>query len=103
MITPTTGLNTTLPKQSWKSKKEKHINSIKNYITKVLAEAWDHARCSGNCALIILEFMHLDFEALLKKYKKIPQNHKKIQTRLFGSSGSVKNSSGMYFSSYLIW
>ena len=32
----------------------------------MLAEAWDHARCSGNCTLIILEFMILDFEVFLQ-------------------------------------
>ena len=36
----------------------------------MLAVAWDHARCSGNCALIFLEFMILDFEAFLQSRQK---------------------------------
>ena len=36
----------------------------------MLAEAWGHARCSGNCALIILGFTILDFEVFLQKRQK---------------------------------
>ena len=36
------------------------------------AEAWDHARCSGTCALIILEFMIFDFEEFLLKHRQQP-------------------------------
>ena len=37
----------------------------------MLAEAWDHARCSGNCALTIFACMILDFEAFLQDRQTI--------------------------------
>ena len=36
----------------------------------MLAEAQDHARCSESCALIILDFMILDFEVFLQNRQK---------------------------------
>ena len=66
----------------------------------MFAEACDHARCSGNRALIILEFMILDFEGLLQHRKKNTiKSSKADDFAYWGALGVLKNSSGMYFSS----
>ena len=53
----------------------------------MLAEAWDHARCSGNCALINLVLLILDFEAFLQNRQQT--TIKSVKTDNFAYLGAL--------------
>ena len=64
----------------------------------MLAEAWDHARCSGNCALIILEFMIWDFEAFLQnRQQPTIKSSKNDNFAYFGAPGVLKTAPACIF------
>ena len=71
---------------------------INKNILKVLAEAWGHARCSGNCALIVLEFMILNFEAFLQNRQQTTiRSYKTDNAAYFGAPGVLKTAPAFSF------
>ena len=72
----------------------------KEEVAKVVTEVRDHDRCSGNWSLIMFGIYLFDFVLLFQK------NQQRIIPNTWflscWSSRSVKDSSGMYFSSSLI-
>ena len=64
----------------------------------MLAEAWGHARCSGNCALIILEFLIFDFEVFLQNRQQTTiKSPKTDYVAYVGARGVLKTAPACIF------
>ena len=54
--------------------------------TQVVADVWDHAKCSGNCSLIIVVYILFDFEL----FEQPSTNHHQHSFDHFGAPGVFK-------------